>query len=91
MTHPRPDRPSPALTALPDAPGVGYKPQHYSAILSDPAPVQWLEIHAENYMGDGGRPIAQLKYLAERFPICCTAWACPSVAKARLTRPIWRV
>lgn len=69
MTHPRPDRPSPALTALPDAPGVGYKPQHYSAILADPAPVQWLEIHAENYMGDGGRPIAQLKYLAERFPI----------------------
>ncbi|MFU8862763.1 MAG: DUF692 domain-containing protein [Rhodobacterales bacterium] len=56
-------------TALPDAPGVGYKPQHYSAILADPAPVQWLEIHAENYMGDGGRPIAQLKYLAERFPI----------------------
>lgn len=69
MTHPRPDRPSPALTALPDAPGVGYKPQHYSAILADPAPVQWLEIHAENYMGDGGRPIAQLKHLAERFPI----------------------
>ncbi|MDE0696183.1 MAG: DUF692 domain-containing protein, partial [Boseongicola sp.] len=25
------------------------------------------EIHAENYMGDGGRPIAQLRHLAERF------------------------
>ncbi len=54
---------------LPDAVGVGYKPQHYSDILANPGAVKWLEIHAENYMGDGGRPIAQLKYLAERFPI----------------------
>lgn len=69
MTQPSPVQPTALLTALPDAPGVGYKPQHYSAILAGPAPVQWLEIHAENYMGDGGRPIAQLKYLAERFPI----------------------
>ncbi|MDE0697586.1 MAG: DUF692 family protein, partial [Boseongicola sp.] len=45
---------------LPDAAGVGYKPQHFSAIVNDAGPVAWLEIHAENYMGDGGRPIAQL-------------------------------
>ncbi len=31
--------------------------------------VRWLEVHAENYMGDGGRPLAQLRHLAERFPI----------------------
>jgi uncharacterized protein (UPF0276 family) len=54
---------------LPAQPGVGYKPQHLSAILADPGPVGWLEIHAENYMGDGGRPLAQLRHLAERFPI----------------------
>ena len=56
-------------SALPPRPGVGYKPQHYSAIMADPGPVGWLEIHAENYMGAGGRPIAQLRHLAERFPI----------------------
>lgn len=55
--------------ALPNRPGVGYKPQHYSDILENPAPVAWLEIHAENYMGDGGRPLAQLRHLAERFAI----------------------
>ena len=54
---------------LPDAPGVGYKPQHFSDILDAPGPVAWLEIHAENYMGDGGRPLAQLRHLAERFPV----------------------
>lgn len=55
--------------SLPACPGVGYKPQHYTAIMADPGPLGWLEIHAENYMGDGGRPIAQLRHLAERFPI----------------------
>lgn len=55
--------------ALPAAPGVGYKPQHYSQIIADAAPVEWLEIHAENYMGDGGRPLAQLRALSERFAI----------------------
>ncbi len=55
--------------ALPNLPGVGYKAQHYTALIEDPAPVGWLEIHAENYMGDGGRPLAQLRALSDRFPI----------------------
>ena len=54
---------------LPAKPGTGYKPQHFAAILHDAGPVGWLEIHAENYMGAGGRPLAQLRHLAERFPI----------------------
>lgn len=54
---------------LPPKAGVGYKPQHFAAILADPGQVAWLEIHAENYLGDGGRPLAQLRHLAERFPI----------------------
>lgn len=54
--------------ALPDGAGVGYKPQHFSEISENAGPVTWLEIHAENYMGDGGRPLAQLRHLAERFP-----------------------
>ena len=54
---------------LPAAPGVGFKPAHFTALDADPGPVRWLEVHAENYMGDGGRPIAQLRALSERFPI----------------------
>ncbi len=60
---------SPSQTALPNAPGVGYKPQHFAEIIDQADPVKWLEIHAENYMGDGGRPLAQLRHLAESFPI----------------------
>ena len=54
---------------LPNGIGVGYKPQHYSDILAAPGAVSWLEVHAENYMGDGGRPIAQLRHLSEKFAI----------------------
>ena len=57
------------LVPLPPRPGVGYKPQHFAQILQSPGCVEWLEIHAENYMGDGGRPLAQLRHLAERLPI----------------------
>lgn len=55
--------------SLPARPGVGYKPQHFGQIIADPGAVAWLEIHAENYMGDGGRPLAQLRRLSEQFPI----------------------
>ena len=60
--------PAPRRT-LPAAPGVGYKAQHFDAVTTVPGAVRWLEIHAENYLGDGGRPLAQLRALAERFPI----------------------
>ncbi|MGB3176807.1 MAG: DUF692 domain-containing protein [Albidovulum sp.] len=58
-----------ARSHLPNRPGVGYKQQHFSNIMDQPDPVGWLEIHAENYMGDGGRPLAQLRHLSERFPM----------------------
>lgn len=60
------DNPEPRLPAKA---GVGFKAQHYGEILADPGDVAWLEIHAENYMGAGGRPLAQLRALAERFPV----------------------
>jgi len=54
---------------LPLSAGLGYKPQHYTEIMQNAGPVSWFEVHAENYMGDGGRPLAQLAALSARFPI----------------------
>ncbi|WP_299742902.1 DUF692 domain-containing protein [uncultured Tateyamaria sp.] len=54
---------------LPSAPGVGYKAQHFTELRTAPGPVKWLEVHAENYMGDGGRPHAQLRALRDDFAI----------------------
>ena len=54
---------------LPPCPGVGYKSQHFNALRQCPGPVTWLEVHAENYMGFGGRPHAQLRALREEFAL----------------------
>lgn len=55
--------------SLPAAAGIGFKAKHFSGLMEAQGPVAWLEVHAENYMGAGGRPLAQLAALAERFPI----------------------
>ena len=61
----------PSRSELPAAPGVGYKNSHFREILESPGDVAWLEIHAENYMGSGGRPRAQILKLREQFPFSC--------------------
>lgn len=49
--------------------GVGYKPQHFPILIEGTRDVAWLEIHAENYMGDGGRPLAQLGALRKHYDL----------------------
>src|SRR4051794_12534419 len=65
----------PTLSAcrLPARAGVGFKPQHFAEILQSDLdvepPIGFVEIHAENYMGEGGAPHAQLRALRERFAL----------------------
>jgi uncharacterized protein (UPF0276 family) len=59
----------PVPVRLPARAGIGFKPQHFDAILADDAPIGFVEIHAENYMGAGGAPHAQLRRLCERFEL----------------------
>ena len=66
-----PDASNPTPNTLPNRAGVGYKAQHLNGILENPSAIGWIEIHAENYMGDGGRPLAQLRHLAEIYPVSC--------------------
>ena len=54
---------------LPARAGIGFKPQHFASIMTDAAPPGFIEVHAENYMGAGGPPLAQLAVLGERFPL----------------------
>lgn len=57
------------MTSLPALPGVGFKPDHFAAIRANPGPVAFFEIHAENYMGAGGLPHAQLARLRADHPL----------------------
>jgi len=58
-----------AASRLPACAGVGFKPAHLRDILAAPQPVGFFEIHAENYMGAGGAPHAQLSALRERYAL----------------------
>ncbi len=46
--------------SLPPRAGTAFKPQHFAALQSSEVKPGFLEVHAENYMGDGGLPHAQL-------------------------------
>ena len=64
-----PIAPSRPFATLPATAGVGFKPQHFDAILADPREVGFFEVHAENYFGAGGPPHRRLTALRERFPL----------------------
>ncbi|MFP5479598.1 MAG: DUF692 domain-containing protein [Alphaproteobacteria bacterium] len=54
---------------LPALPGVGFKPDHFSAIREGARGIGFFEVHAENYLGAGGLPHAQLAALRADFPL----------------------
>lgn len=51
------------MRVLPNTAGLGFKPEHFAAIQEDVQPMGFFEVHAENYMGAGGLPHAQLTAL----------------------------
>jgi uncharacterized protein len=51
------------------AAGLGFKPQHFSEAMASPAAGLWFEVHAENYMVDGGPRLAMLEDLRRERPL----------------------
>jgi len=54
---------------LPPRAGLGLKPQHYAEILAARPPIGFFEVHAENYMGDGGPPHRYLADIVAHYPL----------------------
>ncbi len=54
---------------LPNSPGLGFKPEHFQAIAETHPALGFFEVHAENYMGDGGMPHAMLTRLRADYAI----------------------
>jgi uncharacterized protein len=57
------------IANLPARSGVGFKPAHFRDIIAAAQPIGFFEVHAENYMGAGGPPHAQLAALRERYAL----------------------
>lgn len=54
---------------LPDAPGLGFKPEHFSDIQRLSPALGFFEVHAENYMGEGGPPHRMLGRLRQDYAL----------------------
>ncbi len=54
---------------LPRRAGVGFKPEHFATINAASQPIGFFEVHAENYMGAGGPPHAQLGRLRQDYAL----------------------
>jgi uncharacterized protein (UPF0276 family) len=57
------------MKGLPNRAGLGFKPEHFAAIRQSAASVGFFEVHAENYMGAGGLPHAQLAALRAEYAL----------------------
>ena len=54
---------------IPARAGIGLKAQHVAEILETKADIGFFEVHAENYMGAGGMPHAQLTKIRENYAL----------------------
>ena len=57
------------MRTIPARGGVGLKAPHYKQMLEERPDVGFFEVHAENYMGDGGPPLRYLEAICERYPL----------------------
>ena len=57
------------MANIPPRAGVGLKSQHYRSIIETGPDMGFFEVHAENYMGDGGPPHRYLTAIRECYPI----------------------
>lgn len=49
--------------------GLGLRSTHYPDFLAAPQAVDWLEILADNYFVEGGRPLRMLRRIRELYPM----------------------
>ena len=49
--------------------GIGLRAQHYAEFLGAHPAAGWIEVHSENYFGDGGRDRHALERLRRDYPV----------------------
>ena len=83
--------------------GLGLRSTHYSSFLAQPQRVDWLEILSDNYLVPGGKPLAMLDAIRERYPMAMhsvalsigavagpdPAYLAALAALARRVQPLW--
>jgi hypothetical protein len=55
--------------AMPLTAGIGLRAGHYQTVLETVPRLGWVEVHSENYFGEGGRPLHVLQQVRDRYPL----------------------
>jgi uncharacterized protein len=58
-----------SVQPIPARAGIGLRAAHYRDVLQTCPPVGWLEVHSENYFGEGGRALAFLEAIRAHYPL----------------------
>ena len=67
MSNPSPPARTP--DPIPARAGIGLRAPHYRELLAELPAVGWLEVHSENYFGDGGQPLHYLERARAHYPL----------------------
>ena len=54
---------------IPPRAGIGLRAPHYRELLATRPDIGWLEVHSENYFGDGGQPLHYLERARALYPL----------------------
>ena len=49
--------------------GIGLRASHYREFLDSHPQTDWLEVHSENYFGDGGYDLHVLEHVRSQYPV----------------------
>jgi uncharacterized protein (UPF0276 family) len=58
-----------SLGALPAVAGIGLRAPHVARVRGSRPPIDWLEVHSENYFVDGGPALAALEAIRADYPV----------------------
>jgi len=58
-----------SMQRIPSRAGIGFRTQHTDAMLSQRPSIAWIEVHAENYLVDGGPRLKVLETLRTDYPL----------------------
>jgi uncharacterized protein len=58
-----------AAARIPARAGIGLRAAHYRDVLESLPAVGWLEVHSENYFGEGGAPLRILERIRAHYPL----------------------
>lgn len=61
--------PSRCPSRVPTRVGIGLRAPHYRALLDGLPDIGWVEVHSENYYGQGGQPHHYLERVRRHYPI----------------------